>query len=296
MNIQHLYHHVAIQAEAGETISSLGYKTLCQGDMPACVRPYAVIRDGECRLLYSTGSMVPLRSRFSFITEDQHRLSRAVLSRLALVLCAIEDKPFLDKAFLVAEPDDIFVKTENGEICFLIAPYNTEDEQQQYYTWGKSLSALVCRLTEKGTDWYDKAQMASDGLMKGDTNPLEELLRAIRSLAHKSGMSHTAADTFTGELEMRYKDKEGSLAFFVRKPEFIIGKDAQADGVIEHNQAVSRRHCAIRRHTDGWYVSDLASTNHTYVDGRKLLPDEEVPLHDGSILRVADMGFHVTIR
>lgn len=296
MNIQYMYHHVAIQTGAEETVSALGYKTLCQGDMPGCIRPYSVIRDGGHRLLYSTGSMVSLQSRFSFAPEERQQLARTVLGTFAHVLRTIEEKSFLEKAFLVVNPEFIFVKPENGEVCFLIVPLGSGDAQEQYYVWGESVSALVRRLTDSGSKWHEAADASSEGLKRGDSIPLERMLEDIATLAGDARCVKSGIDAAVGELELRCENKDGSVAFFIRKPEFVIGKDAQTDGVIEHNQAVSRRHCVIRRHTEGWFVADLASTNHTYLDGRKLLPDEELPLRDGSTLRIADMGFRVTIR
>ena len=47
----------------------------------------------------------------------------------------------------------------------------------------------------------------------------------------------------------------------------LIGRDARA-GIVIPAASVSTRHAAIERVTGGWKVSDLGSTNGTFVDGR----------------------------
>ena len=74
-----------------------------------------------------------------------------------------------------------------------------------------------------------------------------------------------------------------------------MGADVTADGVITGNPAVSRKHCLIKKRNDYWVVSDLGSTNATYLDGRRIAEHEEALLRNGMELRLADMPFHVTV-
>lgn len=47
----------------------------------------------------------------------------------------------------------------------------------------------------------------------------------------------------------------------------LLGRDARA-GIVIPAASVSTRHASIERVTGGWKVSDLGSTNGTFVDGR----------------------------
>ena len=57
--------------------------------------------------------------------------------------------------------------------------------------------------------------------------------------------------------------------FALKKPVMAIGRGAENDLVLS-DQGVSRRHARIERGSQGWVLSDLGSTNGTYVNGRSI--------------------------
>jgi pSer/pThr/pTyr-binding forkhead associated (FHA) protein len=58
-------------------------------------------------------------------------------------------------------------------------------------------------------------------------------------------------------------------SFPLEQSAVTIGRSAENDLVLRE-QGVSRRHARIQRGSQGWMLSDLGSTNGTYVNGRKL--------------------------
>ena len=58
---------------------------------------------------------------------------------------------------------------------------------------------------------------------------------------------------------------------------------------------VSGLHCLLYQEGGGWHVRDLASLNHTFLNGNKLAPGIGVKLHAKSILQIADIKFDVEI-
>jgi hypothetical protein len=69
-----------------------------------------------------------------------------------------------------------------------------------------------------------------------------------------------------------------------------IGRDAQNDIVLD-DTAVSRQHAKIRPETEGgkkkdqFYVHDLGSSNHTYLNGRRI---DRALLRDGDEIRIGE--------
>jgi hypothetical protein len=59
---------------------------------------------------------------------------------------------------------------------------------------------------------------------------------------------------------------------------------------------VSRRHARIMRRQDKYFIEDLGSTNGTFINrGRRLLPGDRQPLHDGDEIIVGKtfLRFHI---
>ncbi|MDO4466551.1 MAG: FHA domain-containing protein [Bacillota bacterium] len=82
----------------------------------------------------------------------------------------------------------------------------------------------------------------------------------------------------------------------VDSDEFILGKSKKIVGfTIVGNQTISRKHACISKKEDDYYISDLESVNHTYVNGRKVKLNKEVQLFDGDIIQLAneDFEFHI---
>jgi predicted component of type VI protein secretion system len=57
--------------------------------------------------------------------------------------------------------------------------------------------------------------------------------------------------------------------FVVDRPRTVIGRSQRADFVLD-DPNVSRRHCEIQLHDDGWHLVDLESTNGVSVNGRQV--------------------------
>lgn len=76
----------------------------------------------------------------------------------------------------------------------------------------------------------------------------------------------------------------------IGKDEFIIGKGrGSADYVITDNTAVSRQHAKISRRDGAYYLADLNSLNHTYIDDQQLTNDRK--LVNQTAFRIADEQF-----
>lgn len=74
----------------------------------------------------------------------------------------------------------------------------------------------------------------------------------------------------------------------VDKDEFRIGKNAgMSDYVITNNSSVSRQHAVIQRRNGQFFVTDLGSTNGTFVNEKRI--SGTVQLQDGDNIRYVDV-------
>ncbi len=61
----------------------------------------------------------------------------------------------------------------------------------------------------------------------------------------------------------------------------VVAGSSEAVDIKLDNRFVSRRHFQVRFESDVFYISDLGSTNGTYLNGSKLDPNQEQILRDG---------------
>ena len=88
--------------------------------------------------------------------------------------------------------------------------------------------------------------------------------------------------------------EEGAEQCFVVSSNGLkIGRSAPADAIIPH-PSVSRQHCMVGIANDELLVSDLNSTNGTYIDGQRISGAAVLPV--GSILRVGQVSLSHEIR
>lgn len=78
-----------------------------------------------------------------------------------------------------------------------------------------------------------------------------------------------------------------------------IGRSARADVVLEgipKLKWISGIHARFSKRGEQWYVQHVGQTNFIKVDGEKFEGQQEVALHDGSILVLSLTSFRVTFR
>jgi pSer/pThr/pTyr-binding forkhead associated (FHA) protein len=78
----------------------------------------------------------------------------------------------------------------------------------------------------------------------------------------------------------------GLLVSLAAEQPTVIGRSSSCD-VVLRNDSVSRRHAMIVRHGQRYFLTDLGSTNATYVNGRQVAHCEVLP---GDRLQLGDIS------
>ena len=71
----------------------------------------------------------------------------------------------------------------------------------------------------------------------------------------------------------------------------ILGKSRSQADVVLPGDTVSRKHARIERRMDGYYVTDLFSTNGTFLDGHRLESGQAAALKNGAQLTIASLPY-----
>jgi len=78
----------------------------------------------------------------------------------------------------------------------------------------------------------------------------------------------------------------------IRKPVFKLGKEQSfVDYCIMNNPTVSRSHANILRKGDDYFIIDMNSKNHTYVNGTMIPSGQEIKLEHGSQIALSNEYF-----
>ena len=74
---------------------------------------------------------------------------------------------------------------------------------------------------------------------------------------------------------------------------FYIGSAKEYADFVPAVEGVSRIHCCISRKENNYYLSDLNSTNGTYLNGKEVVPGKEVLLSANDELRICSQEFYI---
>ena len=78
----------------------------------------------------------------------------------------------------------------------------------------------------------------------------------------------------------------------INKPEFTVGREKdKVDYCVLDNRSVSRTHIRINFYAGRYYITDLNSANHTYVNGNLLAPKQSVELRHGDRIKLSTEEF-----
>ena len=72
----------------------------------------------------------------------------------------------------------------------------------------------------------------------------------------------------------------------INKPRFLIGRTGEVDFVLLENKGISRKHACIEFEDQEFYLSDLNSTNHTFLNGNQLMPGKKYKLKSGDEIMI----------
>lgn len=81
--------------------------------------------------------------------------------------------------------------------------------------------------------------------------------------------------------------------YLVNRPSFIIGRAEECNAALRFSSAISRKHARIDWQEGRYTLTDLGSTNHTYINGVELIPNKPYPLKPRDTVSFSDFSFLV---
>lgn len=269
------------------------YKVLQSQKDNSFVKCMKMLLNGKIQLYYFSDKFKPLSSLILNIDADR---LMTVISNLIAAVISVKNNGFLTIKNIDASFDKIFVDPNTYTVRLVYLPIKEHFFDDDAMFENAIRSMLVKQVTELP---YLSVQPATK-LVSDFQNSLlsmDDLYSEINGKKRlaKNNDIRKERGASTGNLKLVAMNTSNRVEIVVNKSEFIIGKKDTNDGVITFNKMISRVHCKITVTNNQYAVTDLQSSNGTYVNRQKLLPNKPYPLKNGDIVRLANSDFQAII-
>lgn len=249
------------------------------GDFVKCAR---LLYNGKTELYYLTRNFTPLSHMASALDAKNFLKIATTLMRIVV---AVREKGSLSCQNIEIDPCHIFVDPSTYR-CYLI--YFPIDKRltPDVYTFENALRSNILAIlkTTPSLDSPDAKRFERD---------LLDSSLPLKMIYERWGSESKAR---RGEMKLVAENAAASFELQVTKDSFIIGRKKDAvDGVIPFDRYVGRVHCKIQRQGSNFAITDLASTNGTFVNRVRLRPNEPCPIKDGDLIQLAKTVFKVCV-
>lgn len=297
MIVNYFVDHLAYTFESDDSMFMLGMRLVkkSQGDMISAVD---VTYNDRTRLLYGIEGYRPLADVAGTLNNSELAIA---LIKFINSIQQIENNDFLKITAIDINYNRLYYDVKNKSVKFILLPVNYECDFHDGEIWSASfrrtllilLNYIFAAMPQKYEEIYHEVMDET----KTDGEIIEYLSKydfGIQ-LADNSNIVSTGGGEAGASLVLEHNGSAGSFIFMINKPEFILGKSKDADGVIINSNMVSRNHCRIIKSGSNYMVEDLNSTNGTSINGYVLNPNEMYYINNGDKLVLADIEFTVIL-
>lgn len=291
--------HISFVLDEDEQVSTLGMKMLGQMEGKNLIKSVLINCNGRDKFVCDVEGMTNLSDSREHITEEN---KIELIHSLVELSQEIDNNSFLEKEMILLNGKLVYFSPREGTFHFVAIPVLSDRSGGSKRTWLEQLYSFLAAIVVDGREYTD--------------NNLIELKKKLESIASgEKCISDTPLadlidlyDTVIGlfdhvpqkrnvrkEMKLVYSGIYGDFALFVLKDNFVIGKADDCDGRIPFNGAISRKHGMIENQNGTFFYTDLGSSNHSYINGSLLIPQQKVQIQNGDELRLADMDFKIEI-
>ena len=97
-------------------------------------------------------------------------------------------------------------------------------------------------------------------------------------------------------MDIRKESPVGSRHLAASDFPAVLGSSDRDCQLVLDSPVISRRHAVFEKRGDSFLVSDAGSTNGTYLEGRKLRPEERAVLENENHISFADLEFEISLQ
>lgn len=271
------------------------YKVL-QSQKDGCfVKCMRMLYNGKTELYYFAGELKSLSSLLSTI-DAEHFLT--VLCNLLGAIINVQSNGFLTCRNIDASFERIYIDPNTYKVNLVYLPLkeNLFDDDTAFENEIRtSLVKLIAGLAALSTP---KMMQVSADLQNGSLNMenlYAKLSGKVAPVQNGSGTQQGNSAASGCRLKFVAMNAPARFEIVVNKSVFMIGKKDTNDGVITFNKMISRVHCKITSSRGQYWITDLQSSNGTFINHARLQPNQPYELKNGDIVRLANSDFQAVI-
>lgn len=273
----------------------MGYMILEQAQLSGMLPFKRMEQSGKEKLLFQISKFIPLSEMVPILGQNE---IIDILYAMIFMTQKVEENGFLKKECIWCKYEHIYYDEASKKPLFAVLPISKEFRYADGMDWNNRFLDAITHVASFLPPVKFNRVLNLVSLWRTEQMDCEAVLEAINELG--SGMSGMLVDRTVEEPEKKlslvYSGREGTYQFDVSGEEFVIGKNPDVvDGAIQLSDAMSRKHCKIIKQSNRFFVQDLGSVNHTFVNGEYIPPFELMELNQSDILTLADIDLRVHI-
>ncbi len=288
--------HIAYMLDEDEKYSVLAVKTLTETHEDSLLQARMITRNGRDRIIYCTEDM---RSYLSLCNNmsDKHR--KDILSSLADAINIVSNSPFWELEYLELRKEQIYIDSATGNVKFAVVPRVFADTGKASIVWTERLLALVSEIIKSMENANDMYELIREVYVINRMTDLLERHNETKKLMNilvssygkkKCQISNGGA---VEKVVFEFMSQSGRFSFIDSLDEFVIGSGEGCNGLLNISRAVSKKHCLVVNKSGKIFITDLGSTNGTWINGKRIMPNEYVAVNDGDIAKLADIQLRI---
>lgn len=275
--------------------SITGFKVLRSQSDEKFIKCSKVLYNGKIKLIYHTLEHKSLNNMLSIIDSDT---LVTIISNLLLSIIDIKTNGFLDCNNLDLSTEKIYVDQNTLNVSLIYLPVSTDN--YDFLHFENEFSTDLIKLISYSSLSGSEKMIRISSYLSNSTLNLDELYKIIVAENGEKKYSVIRNEVKPSDknenLIFKSADTFSNVEFVIGNKEFIIGKNSdKVDGAITFNNAISRVHCKFIYQNMNYYITDLGSANGTYVNGKRINPQQPVLVNDGDRIRLANSDFIISI-
>lgn len=260
--------------ENNDIFYDIGYKVMRNQENANLLKCHHLKYNGKIKLVYFTHEYISMADYVT--TADPNAILNLIYS-LVNAFIQIENLGFLNMACIDNRLDHVYVDTVTNNVKIIYLPVNIAGLHKNKNEFDNEIKTQLVQLIEQ-TRAADMPQM------RQTLDVLKDAALKLQDILQNSSMMRGIS----------IQSINGQFCFNICESEFLIGKNSErVQGVITGNNAISRVHCKVIWNTGQHYIVDMGSSNGTYVNGKRILPNEPEPIYNNTQIRIANEDFIV---